>query len=157
MQHSKSKEISMSIPATPYISVPIPEYLYLELAKSYSPDVSSKVAKILSDHIVAKSKSTDTRDVNEATFTWLPLSLPSGTKLRTTYYREHLVADIIDGKLIWNDKVYPSVCELINTMRGGTRNNAWRCTEIKYPNSSSWVLADRLRTDEAYRLLSDLL
>jgi len=148
----------MSSLTTQYVSIQIPEHLYLELAKSYSPNVSSNIVKILSEHIPTQSYSTDSMPTSEASFTWSPLTLPSGTKLRVRYKNQEFIADIINGKLFWNDKAYPSVSELINTMRNGTRNNAWRCTEIRYPNDTNWVLADRLRaSDEAKRFFADLL
>ncbi|MBO1270615.1 MULTISPECIES: hypothetical protein [unclassified Shewanella] len=147
----------MPLPTEQYLSVPIPESLYLALAQHYPTGVASNIVRILSEHLANKDEHYRQEYNNEGSFQWAQLTLPHKTQLRTKYYGKYLVADIINGKLIWNSKSYLSVSELINTMRGGTRNNAWRCTEIKYPNDSNWLLADRLRHSETKRFLSDAL
>ncbi|MCL1075307.1 hypothetical protein [Shewanella dokdonensis] len=141
----------MSLPIEQYLSVPIPESLYLALAQHYPTGVAASIANILSDHLANKDENARQEYSGEGSFQWAQLTLPHKTQLRTKYYGKYLIADIINGKLIWNSKSYLSVSELINTMRGGTRNNAWRCTEIKYPNETSWLLADRLRSHETKR------
>lgn len=76
---------------------------------------------------------------------WDSVFLPDGTQVRTKYYGEYQVAEIIDGKIVWKGKPFPSLSQLASAMRGDTSNNAWMVLELKRPIDSSWSPADRLR------------
>ena len=84
-----------------------------------------------------------------AGYQWKRLFLPSGTLLRTVFAGKNHHAIVEGDQLLYQDKaVSPS--GFVNAV-GGMRRNAWRCTWLRFPDSSEWKLADALRTRERPR------
>jgi len=76
---------------------------------------------------------------------WKSLELPHGTKLKTTYFGEEVIATVENGKVIWGGDSYSSPSAACNAMRGNTQNNAWIELEVQRPGDEIYRLADRLR------------
>ena len=43
------------------------------------------------------------------------------------------LAQVLDGKVVWEGKEFESVAQACNAMRGDTSNNAWLVMEVKLP------------------------
>lgn len=82
---------------------------------------------------------------------WELLFLPDKTRLRTKHHGEYKYADVKGDQLIYGGKVFPSVSQLANHMRGNTQNNAWRVLEVLLPDSGKWIPAELLRQIHSLR------
>jgi len=76
---------------------------------------------------------------------WESVFLPDKTRLRTKHHGQYKYTDVKGDTLRFEDKVFNSVAQVTNHMRGGTQNNAWRVIEILLPNHEKWVAAEDLR------------
>lgn len=80
-------------------------------------------------------------------YQWHPIFLPNGTQVRMTYKQQPHYAELRHEKIIYEDKpLTPS--ELARKIAGNTNRNAWRDLWVKFPNSSTWTLADALRAKQ---------
>ena len=73
------------------------------------------------------------------------VELAHGTTLRTRHYGQWQTANVNNGEIIWNDRVFTSPSQACNAMRGDTSNNAWKEFEVKRPNDTDFRGANRLR------------
>jgi hypothetical protein len=126
-----------------FIAIPLPSPLVRALL-ARSPNVSDLLANIASDFL-ARTETDQFIDSTTAGIYWESLFLPAGTQIRTKYFGEFKVASIEEDSIVWNGARYPSFAKLVNEMRGGTTNNAWKELQIKRPSDSSWVPALSLR------------
>ena len=78
-------------------------------------------------------------------YTWDRLFLPEGTQLRTTHHGQHKIAEVRNGQIVYDDKVYRSPGKACNAMRGDTSNNAWLTLEIKRPQDAGYRIANHFR------------
>lgn len=76
---------------------------------------------------------------------WGPVMLPGGTKLRTKYRGERLIATVVEEAVEWQGPRFESVASAVNSMRGGTSNNAWKVLQVKRPHDVNWQAAELLR------------
>lgn len=127
-----------------YVHIPISLELYRELLARYPTNPHTVIENVVYDFL-ERTVDDVVQDRPKEGFMWERLLLPSGTKIRTKYFGEQLEGVVDDKRLIWNDEEYDSVAKLINTMRGGTSNNAWKVTEIRRPNDHNWIPAMKLR------------
>lgn len=133
----------MSLDLDSFIAIPLPSSLVIALL-ARSPHVSDLLTNIASDFLAR----TETDQLATSTITgvyWESLFLPSGTQIRTKYFGEFKVASIEEDSIVWNGDHYSSFAKLVNKMRGGTINNAWKELQIKRPSDNSWVPALSLR------------
>jgi hypothetical protein len=82
--------------------------------------------------------------VDEGLMRWGPLQLPTGTKLRMEYQREHYFASVEKGKISFNG-AYFTPSTWASRVANGTSRNAWRDVEIYNEKRKSWELAALLR------------
>jgi len=76
---------------------------------------------------------------------WSPVFLPNGTQIRMTYRKEPHYVEVAHEKIIYEGaSLSPS--ELARKIAGNTNRNAWRDLWFKFPKSSTWALADSLRS-----------
>ena len=76
-------------------------------------------------------------------YRWKALFLPAGTRLRMRYAGEYHYAEVIDDKIIFQDRpVSPSEFTFAVTK---TARNAWRDIEVKRLGDPEWILSDKLR------------
>lgn len=135
----------MSLNLDTFVSVPVPNELYAELARRFPGGVSSVLEQITQDFLDRTAEDFAAREPRAQGIYWEALFLPEGSQIRTKHYGEIKVAKIADGKIIWEEESYPSMSQLARAMRGDTSNNAWKVLEIKRPSDAKWQSADFLR------------
>lgn len=128
-----------------FVALPISHDLFMRLAARWPGGISTGVEDVLNDFLERTEEDFQALYEEKANFQWESVLLPHGSQLRTRYYGDTLIATIEDGRITWKGEQYPSVSQLASAMRGGTSNNAWKVIEIKRPNDSSWLPAERLR------------
>jgi hypothetical protein len=76
-------------------------------------------------------------------YQWKQLFLPNGTELRVTFHGRSTYAKVENEKIICDGaSITPS--QLANANGCGTRN-AWRAIWLRFPGTTRWELAARLR------------
>lgn len=115
----------------------------MHLAQRYPDGILGVVEHVLEDFL-ERIKDDDV-EANAEAYQWDQLRLPSGTKIRTKYYGEYQVGEVLDGKLYRDGEEYASMSQLARVMRGNTSNTAWIVLDLQVPGESGWKLADRLR------------
>jgi hypothetical protein len=128
-----------------FVALPFPHDLYLELVQRYPTGASTVVQNVVQDFLDRTAKHLAEPGETLKGVQWDALLLPHGTQARTKYFGEYLIAEIVDGKIMWKGKHYRSMSQLARAMRSNTSNNAWVTFEIKRPTDTTWRLADRLR------------
>ena len=124
--------------------LPLPTSLVSALLKRSPYGISALIENIVNDFL----ERTEEEIINPSALTgiyWEAIFLPNGTQIRTKYYGEFKVALIEDEEIIWDGSSYPSFAQLVNAMRGGTMNNAWKELHIKRPSDKMWMPAQSLR------------
>jgi hypothetical protein len=135
----------MKIALDSFVAVPLPHDLYAQFAQRYRGGVSGVMEHVLQDFLERTADDFAPEAAHRAGVQWDALLLPHGTQVRTKYYGEYAIAEVVDGKILWDGAEYPTMSQLARAMRGDTSNNAWVVLEIKRPSDSNWRLADRLR------------
>jgi hypothetical protein len=128
-----------------FVCVPIPTTLYARLATVQPHGVSGLIEYLAEDFL---ERTADLREESvpaKSGLHWDNLYLPDGTLVRTKYLGEYKQAEIKDGRIVWQKKVFGSLSQLARSMRGDTSNNAWKVLEVKRPGDAAWRLADFLR------------
>jgi hypothetical protein len=143
MRLTDKGELVMSRDLDSFIAVPLPTSLVIALL-ARSTNVSDLLVNIASDFLERTKADRPAISASTGVY-WESLFLPSGTQIRTKYFGEFKVALIEEDSIVWNDNHYPSFAKLVNEMRGGTINNAWKELQIKRPTDNSWVPALSLR------------
>ena len=119
-----------------FLAVPLPTSLVIKLL-ARSPHISDLLVNIASDFL----ERTEADHFPASTMTgiyWESLFFPSKTQIRTKYFGELKIASIQDDVIVWNGTHYPSFAKLVNEMRGGTINNAWKELQIKRPSDKKF-------------------
>lgn len=127
-----------------YVYIPISLEIYRELLTRYPANPHTVVENVVYDFL-ERTVDGVIQERPKSGFMWERLMLPSRTRIRTKYFGEIFEAVVDDRRLIWNEDEFESIAKLINTMRGGTSNNAWRVAEIKRPGDHNWIPAMKLR------------
>lgn len=127
-----------------YVYVPMPLDLYKEVLERSPDGPHTLIQNIVEDFLERTDVEYET--IERKGIYWDKLFLPDGTKIRTKYFNKILEGEIFEEKIVWKEKMFNSISQLINTMRGNTMNNAWLFAEIKRPNDINWILADNLRS-----------
>jgi hypothetical protein len=135
----------MSLSLDSFVAIPVPNELYAQLASRYPAGVASVVEQVVQDFLDRTAEDFGTPRSMKQGVQWESLFIPEGTQIRTKYYGSYQLAEVAEGKVVWDGETYPSMSRLASAMRGDTSNNAWKVLEIKRPNDSDWQLADRLR------------
>ena len=125
-----------------YVCAPISLDVYRELLNRHPENPHTVIQNVLHDFL---DRTSEDHLGTHSGFNWDRTWLPDGTRIRTKYFGEYLEAQVKSGKLVWNGEEYDSIAKLINKMRGGTNNNAWKVAELKRPNDTSWRTAMKLR------------
>lgn len=128
-----------------FVSVPVSNELYAELARRFPGGVSSVLEQVAQDFLDRTAEDFAAREPRTQGVYWEALFLPDGTEIRTKHYGEFKVASIVAGEIVWEEEGYPSMSQLARAMRGDTSNNAWKVLEIKRPSDAKWQSADFLR------------
>jgi hypothetical protein len=134
----------MSLDLDSFVSVPLPTPLVKALLER-TPHISALLETIASDYLERSEEDFSTSSASTTGVYWEALFLPSGTQIRTKYFGEFKVAFIEGESIIWNGQHYASLAKLVNEMRGGTNNNAWKELQIKRPFDKVWLPALSLR------------
>ncbi|MDF0604168.1 hypothetical protein HZU77_000670 [Neisseriaceae bacterium TC5R-5] len=134
----------MPIHLDSFVSVPLPTSLVARLLKRSPDGVSALIETIVTDFLdrIEEELCIPTKSVG---ILWGALFLPDGTEIRTKYFGEFKIAKIESQSIVWDGEVYPSPAQLVNAMRGGKMNNAWRELQIKRPSDKTWMSAQSLR------------
>lgn len=134
----------MSTDLDSFISIPLPTALVAALLKRSPHGVSALIETVVTDFL-DRTEDEFSIPADPVGVFWDALFLPHGTQIRTKYFGEFKLA-VIDNEVIkWDGNVYPSFARLVNAMRGGTMNNAWRELQIKRPSDKTWMPAQSLR------------
>ena len=128
-----------------FVCVPIPTELYARLAAVNPFGVSSLIQDVVEDFLDRNADVLEERAKASAGVQWDAVRLPEGSRVRTKYRGEYKEAEVRDGRILWQGKVYESFSQLARAMRGDTSNNAWKVLEVKRPGDGAWKLADFLR------------
>jgi hypothetical protein len=128
-----------------FVAVPVSHDLYAELTRRYPAGPAWVIEQALQDFLDRTAEDFEAQRPLKQGVQWDSVFLPDGTQVRTKYYGEYQIAEIIDGEIIWKEKAFLSLSQLASAMRGDTSNNAWKVLEVKRPMDSSWIAADRLR------------
>lgn len=127
-----------------FVAVPIPLELYQELIRRHGTAANA----VIEDQVEAFLERTQNDPIMPRTtegLTWDNLFLCEKTRIRTKYYNEYRYAEIVGDHVVYDGESFPSVSRAVNTMRGGTQNNAWKVVEILRPSDSKWISAEHLR------------
>jgi hypothetical protein len=127
-----------------FVYVPIPLELYKDIL-IYAPDNPHTLIYDVVEQFLERQEE-NSENFKRNGIHWDKLFLPEGTKIRTKRFNNILECEIVDDQIIWDGKIYNSVAQVINSMRGNTMNNAWLFAEVKRPSDINWILADNLRT-----------
>ena len=128
-----------------FVAIPISHQLFMRLATRWPGGVTSGVEDVLFGFLDRTEEDFQAEHGDRPGLQWESVYLPHGSKLRTKYYGDEIVADIEDGRILWDGEEHPSVSRLASAMRGGTSNNAWKVIEVRRPTDATWIPADRLR------------
>lgn len=128
-----------------FIAIPVPHGLYIELARRYPSRVSTVVENVVQDFLDRTAQDFESASPKDQGIHWESVFLPEGTQIRTKYFGDYRVAEIVAAQIMWNGNSFPSMSRLARSMRGNTSNNAWKVLEIKRPSDATWELADYLR------------
>ena len=128
-----------------FVCVPIPTDLYARVAAAKQFGVSSLIQYLVEDFLDRNADVLEERAKASAGVQWDTVRLPEGSCVRTKYRGEYKEAEVRDGRILWQGKVYDSFSQLARAMRGDTSNNAWKVLEVKRPGDGAWRLADFLR------------
>ncbi len=126
--------------------VPLPNELLVRLTNRYQTEYAGVIEHAIDSFLDRTEEDWQLCKPSDKGMSWDQLFLPENTKLRTTYKKIVLTAEIIDGKVLFNDNYYDSPSKACHVMRGSKRNNAWVNLEIKRPQDITFRLADRFRS-----------
>lgn len=135
----------MSLNLDAFVSIPVSNELYAELARRFPGGVSSVLEQVAQDFLDRTAEDFAALEPRARGIYWEALFLPEGTQIRTKYYGEFQVAEVAGGNIMWEGEIYPSMSQLARAMRGDTSNNAWKVLEIKRPSDAKWQSADFMR------------
>ena len=135
----------MSLSLDTFVAVPLPNDLYAEFARRFPGGVSSVLEQVAQDFLDRTADDFAAREPMTVGVYWEALFLPSGTQLRTKYFDEYKIGEIVDEEITWDGNVYPSMSQLARAMRGDTSNNAWKVLEIKRPIDQKFQAALKIR------------
>lgn len=127
-----------------YVYVPMPLDLYKEVLERSPDGPHTLIQHVVEDFLERTDVEYET--IERKGIYWDKLFLPDGTKIRTKYFNKIFEGQIFEEKIVWEEKIFNSISQLINAMRGNTMNNAWLFAEIRRPNDINWILADNLRS-----------
>jgi hypothetical protein len=127
-----------------FVYVPISLNLYREVLDRYPDSPHSLIHDVIYNFLERNSDEWN-EQFRDGGYRWEKLLLPEGTKIRTKYFGEYLEATVAEKKIVWKKTTYDSIAKVINVMRGGTKNNAWKVSQIKRPSDKDWVAALKLR------------
>jgi hypothetical protein len=135
----------MALSLDEFVAIPVSSELYSEFSRRFPGGVSTTLEQIARDFLDRTADDYDAREVRQRGIYWEALFLPEGSQIRTKYFGEFKIAEVIAGKIVWEEESYPSMSQLARAMRGNTSNNAWNVLEIMRPTDSKWLIADHLR------------
>ena len=131
----------MSLNLDTFVAVPLSNELYAEFARRFPGGVSSVIEQVAQDFLDRTAEDFEARDAKTQGVYWEALFLPEGTQIRTKYFNEFKVAEVVGTEIVWEGEVYPSMSRLASAMRGDTSNNAWKVLELKRSIDPKWVSA----------------
>ena len=99
------------------------------------------IEQVAQDFLDRTAEDFEARDAKTQGVYWEALFLPEGTQIRTKYFNEFKVAEVVGTEIVWEGEVYPSMSRLASAMRGDTSNNAWKVLELKRSIDPKWVSA----------------
>jgi len=132
----------------PYSTVSISHEVYLQLLSAAGQTGFEKedweiVAAAINDW--ARRNSPDAIAMPAtAGYQWKELFLPNGTLLRTIFNGKNHHCLVEDDKILYKGRAM-SPSGFVNAI-GGIRRNAWKSLWILLPETTTWKLADSLRT-----------
>jgi len=88
---------------------------------------------------------SDVTNLTKQGYNWKNIFLPHGTKIRMKYMTEFYYAEVVDDKIIHNNK--PTSPSDFTFRVTGTSRNAWRDISIQFPGEFGWKSADELRKE----------
>jgi hypothetical protein len=146
-----------------FVSIPVPTPLFLELVTFLKKEgFTHDPVQVVGDAIeywmenVSWKKDDMYPEVSrsERGYTWKPVFLPHGTKIRMKYKRTMHYAAINGDEFIYQEQSM-SPSEFAKHVSGGVPRNAWRDLEIKRPTDEEWTSADFMRT-QVKQFLNDM-
>lgn len=128
------------------VFVPFPIRLYRELLDRHSTRANAVIENVVEDFLDRTVESAPRAEKNRgAGMFWEALFLPEKTRLRTKHLGQYKYAEVKGDKVFYDGKLFSSVAQVTNKMRGDTKNNAWKVLEVLLPSDLQWSHASRLR------------
>lgn len=130
---NKFKEIKIDIEVYKYI---------IENTIDFDEQPNDVLKRLLK--LTKSSIRTSSNNLSQKTYTTGGVSMPVGLKLRKFYKNRHIEAEVVDGGIKYEDKLYrsPSAAGIAATE---TSVNGWIFWECFDEKNEEWKLLDNLR------------
>ena len=126
-----------------FVAVPVSTSLYAEFARRF-PDGSASVMEQVMQDFLDRTAADFEADQELRGISWKGLPLPHGTRILTTINGQTKVAEVVDGKLVFEGEHFTSVNRLALAMRGHA-TNGWRDLQLQRPGDKEPIDAHELR------------